>query len=393
MLKFSRRTALVAMASLPAMAGSTFAAEPPLKIGWIAPLTGPFSVTAAALTFAIKSEVDKINAEGGLLGRQITLIVRDSAGDPAKAVSVVNELIFNEKVDVILGPGSSGEAFPIMDIVAGAKKMHIAPNNADPLIDVVKRPYAFRSIPTIGQQATRTVQFTNDTLKTKKVAIFADSTGYGAVTIDLLKSEYDKTGVKPLVVTPINTNKADVTPEVMKAKEAGADVVQVWTNATGLAARILNARGALGWDVPVVGHTNLVGAEVRGLVDKPEYLKAIYGITYSNTVYDDTGKLAPRAQEFIDRTGKSIEPFMGAGLYVPLLGSATVQIYELGVKKANSFDAAKVAAALETMGTIVTSFGNFTYSATSHSGFAPESLEFVAAGSDRGYGNSRLKLP
>ena len=194
-------------------------------------------------------------------------------------------------------------------------------------------------------------------------------------------------------MTLINTNKADVTPEVLKAKEAGADVLQVWTNATGLMARILNARGGLNWNVPVVGHTNLIGSEVRGLVDNKDYLKEVYGITYANTIYDDSGKLPPKAQEFVDRVGKTIEPNLGASLYVPLLGSGIVQIYEAGVKKANSFDPEKVTAALETLGPIPTSFGTFTYSKTDHTGYAVESLDFVAAGSDFGYGNKRLKLP
>ena len=162
-----------AIALSVAMGASAFAADP-LKVGWITPLTGAFSVTAVAQTFGLKSEIDRVNAGGGLLGRQLQLIQRDSASDPSKAVSVTNELLFNENVDVMMGPGSSGEAFPMMDIVAGAKKVHITAVQADPLIDPSKRPSAFRAMPATGLLAVRTVLFTNDTLKKKKIAILAE---------------------------------------------------------------------------------------------------------------------------------------------------------------------------------------------------------------------------
>jgi branched-chain amino acid transport system substrate-binding protein len=382
----------MAMALFVAACGTAGAAEP-LKIGLVESLTGPFSVSGTATAFAVQAEVDKINSAGGLLGRPIKVVLRDSASDPSKALSATNGLLFNDNVDVMMGPGSSGEAFPIMDIVANAKKMFITPTQADPLIDPAKRPYTYRGMPTIGSVAARTVAFTSDTVKGSKIAIFADSTGYGTVIADALKTEYAKAGVKLLSVTLINTNQADVTPELNKAKNAGADLIEVWTSATGLMARILNARGELGWNVPVVGHSNLVGKEVRNLVDNPGYLKDVYGITYSATIYDDAGKLPPLAQQFVDLAGPRLEQYSNAPLFVPLTGAAIVQIYAAGVTKANSFDADKVAAALNTMGPIPTSFGTFTYSPTDHTGFALDSMDFVAAGSEHGYGNTRLKLP
>jgi branched-chain amino acid transport system substrate-binding protein len=386
-----RHAATCAMALTAAICASAFGADP-VKIGWIVPLTGAFSVSGAAETYGVESEIARINAAGGLLGRKLVLVPRDSASDPSKALSVANELIYKEKVDAMMGPGSSGEAFPIMDVLAKANLILITPCQADPLIDPVKRPYTYRAMPTLGAVALRTVDFTKNTLKQKKVAIFADSTGYGTVVADLLKSAYEKAGSKPQLVTLINTNQADVTPELMKARTAGVDEIQVWTSATGLMARILNARGAMGWNVPVVGHTNLVGKEVRSLVDKPEYLKDIYAISYSNTIYDEAGRLPPESQAFVDQFGKGLGKYSNSPFFNPLVGASLVQIYAAGVKKAVSFESAKVAAALNTMGPIKTAFGTFTYSARDHNGFALSSMDFVGAGSEVEFGNRKLKL-
>ena len=392
MFKITKR-ALLSTIALSAMLGTGAFAADPVRIGFIESMTGPFSVNGNGTAFAVQAEVDAINAKGGLLGRKVEIVLRDSASDPSKALAMTNSLLFNDNIDVLIGPGSSGEAFPMMDLVAGAKKLFVTPTQADPLIDPVKRPLTFRAMPTVGAVAQRTVQFTNETLKKKKIVIFADSTGYGANVADLLKAEYAKTGVTPLAVTLINVNQADVTPEMSKARDAGADLIEFWSSANGLLARLINARGELGWNVPVAGHTNMLAKDIAGLVEKPEYFNDVYAITYSNSVYDDAGKLPPKSQEFVDLTAKELgKGAAAAPLFTLMMGAGLVETYAEGVKRANSFDPEKIKAALESGGPFDTAFGTFNYSPTDHTGFALASMEFVKVGSDYAYGNKRLKL-
>ena len=183
MTKLTKRSLLSAIALSALLSAGAFAADP-VRIGFIESMTGPFSVNGNGTAFAVQAVVDDINAHGGLLGRKLEIVLRDSASDPSKALAMANSLLFNDNIDVLIGPGSSGEAFPMMDLVAGAKKLFVTPTQADPLIDPVKRPLTFRAMPTVGAVAQRTVQFTNDTLKKKKIVIFADSTGYGANVAD-----------------------------------------------------------------------------------------------------------------------------------------------------------------------------------------------------------------
>ena len=392
MTKLTKRSLLSAIALSALLSAGAFAADP-VRIGFIESMTGPFSVNGNGTAFAVQAVVDDINAHGGLLGRKLEIVLRDSASDPSKALAMANSLLFNDNIDVLIGPGSSGEAFPMMDLVAGAKKLFVTPTQADPLIDPVKRPLTFRAMPTVGAVAQRTVQFTNDTLKKKKIVIFADSTGYGANVADLLKAEYIKAGVTPLAVTLINVNQADVTPEMSKARAIGADLIEFWTSANGLMARLINARGELGWNVPVAGHTNMLAKDIAALVEKPEYLDDLYAITYSNSVYDDAGKLPLKSQEFVDLTSKDLgKGAAAAPLFTLMMGAGLVETYAEGVKRANSFDPEKIKIALEAAGPFDTAFGTFNYSPTDHTGFALASMEFVKVGSDVGYGNKRLKL-
>ena len=124
MSQITRRGLLAAIA-MSALIGTVAFAADPVRIGFVESLTGPFSVNGNGTAFAVAAEVAKINAQGGLLGRQLVLVTRDTASDPSKALSVTNSLLFNDNIDVLMGPGSSGEAFPIMDVVASAKKLFI----------------------------------------------------------------------------------------------------------------------------------------------------------------------------------------------------------------------------------------------------------------------------
>src|SRR6201996_7964141 len=97
----------------PALADSE-----PLRIGWLAALTGPSSAPAIGFDRGVHYAVDAINASGGVKGRQIELVVRDTQGDPTKAVNAVQDMISRAKVHAIYGPTNSGEALATTPILA-----------------------------------------------------------------------------------------------------------------------------------------------------------------------------------------------------------------------------------------------------------------------------------
>ena len=90
------------------------AAEPkPIKIGAIFSVTGQASFLGAPEAKTARMLVDKINAEGGVLGQKLELVLKDSGGSPEKAVSFAKQLIEEDKVLAIIGPSTSGETLQI----------------------------------------------------------------------------------------------------------------------------------------------------------------------------------------------------------------------------------------------------------------------------------------
>ena len=82
----------------------------PIKVGAIFSVTGPASFLGAPEAKTVQMFAEKLNRSGGVLGRKIELLVRDSGGSPEKAISLAKQLIDEEKVLAILGPSTSGES-------------------------------------------------------------------------------------------------------------------------------------------------------------------------------------------------------------------------------------------------------------------------------------------
>jgi branched-chain amino acid transport system substrate-binding protein len=95
-------TAGAALAST--LAKPAIAAKEPISIGYLPALTGPSSSTGIGINRGVELAVKEINAAGGIDGRQIELIVRDTQSEPTKAVNGAAELTHAHKVSVVLGP-------------------------------------------------------------------------------------------------------------------------------------------------------------------------------------------------------------------------------------------------------------------------------------------------
>ena len=134
-----RRTFLTATA---AIAGAQFTGpfiikargETPVKIGFIDPITGSLSALAVTEVEGAKWTVEQLNKKGGILGREVQLLVEDSANDTGTGVQKAHKLIERDKVDVIMGDVNSGIAYAIMGVTAEKKVFHVVPGgHTDPI--------------------------------------------------------------------------------------------------------------------------------------------------------------------------------------------------------------------------------------------------------------------
>src|SRR6185295_15812194 len=103
----------------------------------------------------------------------------------------------------------------------------------------------------------------------------------------------------------IDAANPDLKPELLRMQNAGAQVIMPWSVNAGFLSRICNTRGAMAWDIPVVGQTTLGSGQTKALLEKPEYWNKVYSNNFRNVCFGKDGKLPPRAQEFVERLQKS----------------------------------------------------------------------------------------
>jgi branched-chain amino acid transport system substrate-binding protein len=282
------------------LASPAIADTDPIKIGYLPALTGPSSSTGVGINRGTQLAVELINKEGGIKGRKIELIVRDTQSDPTKAVNAVAELTQRAKASMIFGPLNSGEALAATPLIARDKVPMLHPCWVDELIDVKKYPMAFRIAPTNTQVGGGANYYVVDVLKLKKVAVISDTTGYGTASVNTYVPMLKAKGADVVYTNHVDAANPDLKPELLRMQSAGAQAIMPWSVNAGFLSRICNTRGAMGWDVPIVGQTTLGSGQTKALLEKPEYWNKVYSNNFRQVCYAN-GKLPPRAQEFVDR--------------------------------------------------------------------------------------------
>ncbi len=141
-----RRTMLVVLLTLVLLVPLAADAQKPIKVGMPMPLSGPPALFGDPAAKGAQMFVEELNAKGGVLGRKLELLVRDSKADANEAVRVARELILKDNVDFLVGTLTSAEG-PAVSVVAKENKIvFIAPiPKTDQLTAADKlHPYVFR---------------------------------------------------------------------------------------------------------------------------------------------------------------------------------------------------------------------------------------------------------
>ncbi|ALK97108.1 amino acid ABC transporter substrate-binding protein [Massilia sp. WF1] len=354
----------------------TAMAADPIKIGVSGPFTGGSAPMGVSMRDGVRLAASEINAKGGVLGRKIELVERDDEAKNERGVQVAQELINKEHVVATVGYINTGVALasqrfyqqakiPVMNNVATGsivtKQFASQPEN-----------YIFRNSANdtiqsamIGDEVTRR--------GFKKPAILADSTNYGQLGREDLEKVLAKKNLKPAVVEKYNIGDVDMTAQLLRAKQAGADVVLTYGIGPEL-AQIANGMQKLGWKVPIIGSWTLAMAN---FVDNAG--KNGDGARMPQTFIQDPD--TPKRKAFIDAYVKAYNP---PGGRMPSAVSAaqgydSVYLLAAAIQQAGSTEGPKIAAALENLKTpvegVVTTY-NKPYSKTDHEAINFDNTKF-----------------
>jgi branched-chain amino acid transport system substrate-binding protein len=349
----------------------------PIRLGWLAAMTGPSSAPAVGFNRGVVYAANAINTAGGIKGRTIDVLTRDTQGDPTKAVNATQEMISALKVHAIWGPTNSGESLAVTPIMARAKMPNIHPCVVDSLIDATKFPNAFRLAPSNTQWDDAVRGYCLKILKVKKVAVIGDTTGYGVAALNASVAGLKKDGAEVVYQANIDATQPDMTPDMLRARNAGTEAIVVWSTSTGMDARLFNTRAAIGWDVPFVGHPSMSSGEIGNLVDKKANWEKVYAIGYRSCSYDDTGKLPARNQELVERLKGKVN-LSDTLLWWVAGGIDAVNLVAKAVENGSS-SSEDIIKYWNSLKKYPGYFGDYTFSSTEHNGYPTEDVVMSAA--------------
>jgi branched-chain amino acid transport system substrate-binding protein len=323
----------------------TASAQKPIKVGMPIPLSGPPALFGDPASKGAQMYVDELNAKGGVLGRKIELIVRDSKADANEAVRVAREMILKDNVDFLVGTLTSAEG-PAVSVVAKENKIvFIAPiPKTDQLTAADKlHPYVFRIAANTTMEGRSAAEIVAKWPVTK-VATIAFDYAYGQDVTRAFVEHMKK--IKPSVQIVDQQwpklGEQDYNPFInaQMAKKPEAIVSSIWG---GFFVTYAKQGKALGMFDAV--KYNFLGLGEAGTPETTKSMGADYPVGIWANTYDAFywGETAAH-REYTERLSKYLKDEYPSSWAIQ--GYTGMQFLAEGIKKAGSTDSDKVAKAL-----------------------------------------------
>ena len=259
----TRRQALAIPAgvALASLAGRTAMSADPVKVGLVAALSGPSAKSGEGITRGLTIAIDEINARGGVLGgRMIELVRRDDESNPGKGQTAARELLDKEGCVLLFGgidspvsqaivPLMNTAYVPFMGVWAAAT--NITRNGANP-------NYVFRvsAVDVLVDRAL--IKHAMTSFGSKTPGLILVNNGWGESNLAGLTAAAQAAGIKLAGAEKFDDKDVDMTPQLQRLRDAGADTLILVGNAAP-GAQVIKSLQRSAWTVPIVSHWGISG--------------------------------------------------------------------------------------------------------------------------------------
>jgi len=241
-------------------------AEENLKVGLVAALSGQSAKSGEAITRGLTIAIDEINANGGILGRQVELLRRDDESNPNKGMLAARELIQNEDVAVLFGgldtpvslaivPLANSMHFPFMGVWAAGTP--ITRNGAE-------ENYVFRvsAVDELVDEAL--VQYGIDQFDMERPGMILINNPWGESNELGFREALESRDMDWAGIERFESNDTDVVPQLSRLRDEGADALLMVANVSP-SAQVVKSLDRMGWDVPIISHWGPAGGRFSEL--------------------------------------------------------------------------------------------------------------------------------
>ena len=355
------------------LAGTFAQAAEPLKIGAILSVTGPASFLGAPEARTLEMLVAETNKKGGVMGRQVQLIVKDSGASPEKAFSFAKQLIEEEKVFAIIGPSTSGESMKIKSLAEEGKTILLSCAAAEEIVIPVAK-YVFKTPQKDRDVVIRIFQQMNK-MKISKIGVLSSNTGFGKGGKGMIETLAPQHGITIVANEVYDKAASDLTAEVTKLKAAKVEAIVNWSIEPAQAIAIKNAR-QIGITAPIflshgfgnIKYVGIAGEAAEGVIFPAGRL----------LVADQLPDKHPQ-KALLLKYKKDYMSFC-SGEECSTFGGHAYDAFVIlvkGIENAKSTDKEAVRTAIENLRGVVGTAGIFNFSPPDHNGLGLDAVEML----------------
>jgi branched-chain amino acid transport system substrate-binding protein len=323
--------------------------KPPVKVALVAAMSGGSALSGEAIKRGLTIAIDEINARGGVLGgSKIELVIRDEEGNPSKGVTAARDVIEREKAVAVFGGLHSPVGLAMLPVFhelrvpyvgTWAAATNITRNGRTPNFmfrvsandDIVDHFLAKHVVEKLGK---------------KKPGVILENTPWGASNQEGLTKWLGKLGAPAVGFEKFNWNDPDMSPQLLRLKNGGADAIVMVANAPE-GAQVVKSRAKIGWDVPTISHWGISGGRF------PELTGELADSVVFVQTYSFFGKQSDVGERVIAAL-KAKYGLKGPEDILAPVGTANaydaMHLVALALDKAGAADGAKVRDALENLG-------------------------------------------
>ena len=296
---------LSASVALPALIGSASAQSATLKFGMCSPVTGPAAESGKYAQIGARLALDAVNKAGGVLGKQVELIIEDDQTTNPGIVLAFSKLASQTEIVAFIGSIRSTQVHAMApDVLKIGKPVMIG--GTDPTLTHMGNPWLFRFRPNDSYSGKVIAEYGVKTLGKKKWAIVHSTDAFGTAGGKALTAALASIDGASVALDQGYANQSqDFTPVVLAIKQSGADILGsyfTFENDLGVFARQLRQ---LGITIPYVGSpsivnvtaTKLAGPALFGTFGVADYAEDSSEASKAfGKLYRDTAKVAPDNQ-------------------------------------------------------------------------------------------------
>ncbi len=346
--------------------------EGTVKIGAIFAVTGGASFLGAPEAKTAEMVVEEINANGGVNGKQIELIIKDSAANPEKAISFAKQLIEEDQVSAIIGPSTSGETMQIKDLCESYKVPLVSAGAAEAIVNPIAS-YVFKT-PQKDSYVAKWIFSTMQSVGIKRIGVVAANSGFGNAGKAQLEKYAPDFGIEIAIAETYDRAATDLTALLTKLKAQNVDAVVNWSIVPAQSIVPKNMK-QLGMDVPLfqshgfgnIKYVEAAGEAAEGIIFPAGRLLVADKLSDSNP---QKATLVAYKTAYESKYGEAVSTFGGHAY------DAIMLVVE-AIKKSNSADRTEIRDALESIKGFPGTGGVFSFSASDHNGLGMDSLEML----------------